>query len=73
MEHLKEYQRKVQAGEIERTAPVSPIEKAKQNPKSLRYAINAMCFDCSGYSKADVKRCHITTCPLHRHRPWQAA
>jgi len=46
IEKLKEYQRKIKSGEIERPEHVNPIEKARLNPKSLRAAINGKCFDC---------------------------
>ena len=70
-DHLKEYRAKIKSGEIKRPVPLSPIEKSKRNPKSLRYAITAMCFDCSGYSRPKVKKCEVATCPLHSFRPWQ--
>lgn len=50
---------------------MSPIEKARANPKSLRLAINGKCFDCCGFSKPAVRDCHITSCTLHPVRPWQ--
>ncbi len=50
---------------------ISPVEKAKQNPKSLRYAINAKCFDCTCSQKREVTRCVMTDCSLWNLRPWQ--
>jgi len=70
-EALKEYQAKVATGEIDRHKALSPVEKSRQKPKSLRYAINAMCYDCSGYSRSEVKLCAVKNCPLHVLRPWQ--
>jgi len=72
MEQLKKAQeimrRKRESGELE---ILTPIEKAKRNPKSLRLAINAKCWECSNESRVEVKRCHITGCPLWAVRPWQ--
>lgn len=54
----------------------SPIEKLADNPKSLRLAINAKCYDCQGQD-ADPKvrfrigTCSVTGCPLHNVRPYQ--
>ncbi len=73
IDHLKDYQRKIQSGEIERTAPVDPIEKSRQNPRSLRAVINGKCYDCTCGSRTEVKLCEITTCTLHGVRPWQTA
>ena len=50
---------------------LSPIDKAKQHPRSLRAAINAKCFDCVCFQKAEVKRCGVPKCPLYQLRPWQ--
>jgi hypothetical protein len=49
----------------------NPIEKAKANPKSLRAAINAHCFECGGDQYKEVKHCLVEECPLWPHRPWQ--
>ena len=69
---MKEYREKVKRGEIESTKPItSPLEKLKTNPKSLRYAINAKCYDCVCYSKTEITKCEITTCPLWLVRPYQ--
>lgn len=63
-----------EAGEkIER---LDPIEKAARNPKSLRLAINAKCWDCVG-GPADpaprrrIGECAQTRCSLHPVRPYQ--
>lgn len=56
---------------------LNPIEKAKRNPKSLRLAINAKCFDCEGQD-ADprvqwrIGNCVIPDCPLWPVRPYQS-
>jgi len=52
--------------------PLNPIEKAKQNPKSMRLAINAQCYDCMGRESGwrnEVKNCTSPNCPLFGFRP----
>jgi hypothetical protein len=51
---------------------LNPIEKAKANPKSLRAAINAKCFDCVVEKYNAVTNCLSNDCPLWPLRPWQA-
>lgn len=68
---LQEYNRKLASGEIVRAEPLDPIEKAKANPKSMRLAINAKCYDCTCFSRSEVTLCEITTCSLWSMRPWQ--
>jgi hypothetical protein len=67
-EGLKKYQADVKAGLIQN---LSPLEKAKQNPKSLRLAINAKCYDCTCFQKREVKLCEMNDCPLWAVRPWK--
>ncbi len=50
---------------------LDPIEKSRQNSTSFRFAITAKCYDCSGYSKADVRNCEFEDCPLYPHRTWK--
>ena len=55
----------------------NPIEKLAQNPKSLRAAINAKCFDCMGQNsdpavKWRIGNCEIPDCPLFNVRPYQS-
>jgi hypothetical protein len=38
---------------------------------SMTAAVKINCYECSGYSKIAVSNCHITTCPMWNHRPWQ--
>ena len=57
-EGLQRYQDKLKAGEVERVA-LDPLDKAKANPKSLRLAINAKCYDCTCFQKAEVKKCVV--------------
>lgn len=70
-EHLKVYQEKIKTGEIEKPVVLDPIEKAKANPKSLRRAINAKCYDCACFQRVEVTKCQAKDCPLHALRPWQ--
>lgn len=54
----------------------NPIEKALKNPKSLRAAINAKCFDCQGQDadpapKWRIGNCEMPDCPLYPLRPYQ--
>ena len=67
----EQYREKLRLGLVEMPRRIDPIEKAKQNPTSLRFAINAKCFDCNGFERPGVRDCDIYDCPLHRHRPWQ--
>ena len=53
-----------------------PLERAKQNPKSLRAAIDAMCWDCQGRDADPAPRwrigdCTSPDCPLYPVRPYQ--
>lgn len=50
---------------------LDPIEKAKANPKSLRAAINAKCWDCSCGQRIEIRECPISACPLYGLRPYQ--
>ena len=59
-------------------APVrlDPLQRAKENPKSLRKAITAKCWDCVGAGadpnpRAEIRHCPDTACPLHPVRPYQ--
>jgi hypothetical protein len=56
---------------------LDPIAKAEANPKSLRAAVNAKCWDCIG-AGADpnprrlIRECSAgKTCPLWNMRPYQ--
>lgn len=57
---------------------LSPAERAAANPKSLRLAICAMCFNCQGgdmqaphVTKSFVRDCKTKSCPLWSVRGWQ--
>jgi hypothetical protein len=65
--------RREQGIEVER---LDPIEKARRNPKSLRLAINAKCWDCQGAQsdpgvRERIGACPISVCSLHPVRPYQ--
>jgi hypothetical protein len=36
---------------------------------SLRAAVQAKCYDCSAYQKAEPRQCVVYTCPLWAFRP----
>ena len=54
----------------------NPIEKARNKPTSLRFAINGKCYDCQGQD-ADpnvsqrIKTCECPDCTLYPVRPYQ--
>lgn len=50
---LQEYNEKIKNGEIERTAPKTPLEKWEENKTSLRMSCNAMCYQCFGGDEGD--------------------
>lgn len=56
---------------------LDPLQKAIQNPKSLRLAINAKCWDCVGAGKDPnprkmIRECACGSyCPLFPVRPYQ--
>lgn len=57
---------------------LNPVEKAKANPGSLKLAIRAHCWTCSGAgadpgTKFHVRDCKVHNCALWPHRPWQTA
>ena len=59
--------------EVER---LDPIEKARRNPRSLRFAINAKCWDCVGAGadpnpRLRIRECPCSCCPLYPVRPYQ--
>ena len=55
---------------------LDPLEKARRDPKSMRKAITAKCWDCVGAGadpspRQEIGRCAVVTCPLWPVRPWQ--
>jgi hypothetical protein len=68
-EGLAAHRAKVKAGEFK---SLNPVEKARNNPKSLRLAINAKCYDCTCGQKLEIKHCPMeTNCSLWPLRPYQ--
>lgn len=54
----------------------TPIEAAQDNPKSLRKAITAKCYECMGGGqergwKQLIRDCTSPKCPLWPVRPYQ--
>jgi hypothetical protein len=56
----------------------TPTEKAKDNPNSLRLAVNAKCWECCGEGydgrKDTIDRiatCNVRDCSLWNLRPYQ--
>ena len=78
MKGLQEFRQKVAAGEIE-VVQLNPIEKLKENPTSLRLAINAMCYSCMGgtatsksnNTRGDIRGCTAIDCALYNVRPYK--
>ena len=55
---------------------LSPTEKARRNPLSLRCAINGKCYDCVGAGndpnpRGAIRECAISDCTLWPVRPYQ--
>ncbi len=71
-EGLKEYQRRVKAGEVKRAKPQNPREKWEEDKTNRKKSINAMCWDCIGESREEIRNCSASkTCPLWHVRPYQ--
>ena len=56
--------------------PFDPIAKARANPKSLRLACSAKCWDCIGAGadpnpRQAIRDCAIRDCSLWPVRPYQ--
>ena len=58
----------------------TPVQKARENPKSFRAAIDAMCAECVCWSDREdaiqsprwlIGNCEITDCALWHLRPYQ--
>ena len=55
---------------------LSPVEKALADPRSLRKAVTAFCYECMGGddepgARKEVTNCSAKGCPLYQVRPWQ--
>lgn len=56
---------------------LDPAERARLNPRSLRLAVTAKCWDCVGGDadpnpRGRIRECSVTRCALHSTRPYQA-
>ena len=54
----------------------TPIERANEQPDSLRRAITAKCYECVGMDddpdwRRSVRECTSYKCPLYPVRPYQ--
>ena len=63
--HREEMRRRREAGETIVLERKDPVQKAKENPNSLRLAINAHCFQCMGSGADPIVRASIRYCPVH--------
>lgn len=79
-EHLKKHRDKIAQMKLDGTYvhPVTknPLEKAQEDPKSLRKAVTAMCYDCMGRDadpdfRGRIRECACHDCPLYPLRPYQ--
>lgn len=64
-----EMKRRREAGE--EIIRLTPREKMKQNPKSLRARINCNCWECAGETRVEITNCLIRMCPFWDVRPYQ--
>lgn len=70
---LEKYRQDLKDGKVTKQVK-TPVEKLAENPKSLRLAVNAMCFQCMGCSStsaADIRGCTSPKCALFEVRPYQ--
>lgn len=52
----------------------NPNEKRLENPRSMRRAVDAMCYECMGMAPSyrnDIRDCTAPNCPLFALRPYQ--
>ena len=47
-----------------------PVIQKAQNG-SIKAAVKLKCYDCSGFQKAEIKHCTVSSCPLYPIRPYQ--
>lgn len=71
-EGLRRHREAVKNGEIEKVSK-TPVQKLEGNPKSLRLAVNAMCYQCMGNSNtpSEIRDCTAKKCALYNVRPYQ--
>jgi len=79
LDGLAEYRRKLEAGEVEKSATKTPWEKLRENP-TLKRRIVAFCHHCMGWQegedmpqgvRSDIRGCSSPGCPLYGARPYQ--
>ena len=63
------FKAKLESGEVTRSDRLDPMQKAQQNPESLRKAVNAACYDCVGGSHTLNWREEVRNCPLQQKCP----
>ena len=56
----------------EKVVRKNPLEKLAENPTSKVLAIKAYCWQCSNGTIDEVKHCTVTSCALHKVRPYQS-
>ena len=66
-EEHKEKMRKARTGNKQ----LNPTEKALAKPTSYKYAIYALCYECSNHQRLEIKLCPSVSCPLYNLRPYQ--
>lgn len=47
------------------------IQKTETRDLTRSQAIKFLCLDCAGGIPAEVRGCHISTCPLYVYRPFK--
>jgi hypothetical protein len=61
---------------LKKVIRLDPVGRAALNPKSLRKAVNACCWQCQGEGHDPgvndrIRHCEIVSCALHPVRPYQ--
>ena len=70
---LAAYRERVASGEIV-VVQKNPMDRHLDDPKSIRKAVHAQCFDCMGRSsgyRVDIRGCTSNGCPLFNFRPYK--
>ena len=68
---LELYRQKLISGEVVKSHPLTPAEKALANPGSFKHAISAKCWDCTCHQREEIKLCPMTDCSLWNFRPYK--
>ena len=63
------YMKLLKEGKIKK---LNPLDKARENPTSLRKAVNAKCYNCCGGDNwiNRTRYCNMFNCPLWSVRPY---